>query len=314
MRKTFSFIFFSLFLVILAACGNDEKSQETKQTESQEKVEVVTTYSILYDIVKNVGGDQVEVHSIAPIGADPHEYEPLPQDVQKATDADIIFYNGLNLETGNGWFEKLLSTTGKDGKDAPVFEMSKGVEVKYLTSEGNKGEEDPHAWLDVRNGIKYAENARDALIEIDPDHAERYEENAEAYIEELEQLHEKAVEKFNQIPEEERFLVTSEGAFKYFSDAYDFEAGYIWEINAENEGSPDQIRSIVDLIQEKDVKALFVETSIDPRSMEQVSRETDVPIAGEIFTDSLDEPGEDGDTYIKMMEWNMDMIYDSLTE
>ena len=104
-----------------------------------EKVQVVTTYSIIYDIVKNVGGDLVEIHSLAPIGSNPHEYDPLPVDVQKTTDADAVFYNGLNLEAGNSWFNKLMETAGKDGKDAPVFLMSEGVEAKYLTTEGNEG-------------------------------------------------------------------------------------------------------------------------------------------------------------------------------
>ncbi|WLD95323.1 metal ABC transporter solute-binding protein, Zn/Mn family [Alkalihalobacillus sp. AL-G] len=276
------------------------------------KVEVVTTYSILYDIVKNVGGDLVEVHSMVPIGANPHEFDPLPEDVKKTADADVVFYNGLNLEAGNSWFEKLLGTTGKTGEDAPVFRLSEGVEPKYLTTEGNEGQEDPHAWLNIANGIKYTKNARDALIQVDPDNKAVYEENAEKYIIELESLHEKAKQAFNDIPEEERYLVTSEGAFKYFSDAYHIKAGYIWEINAENQGAPDQIRQVIDLINEKNIDVLFVETSIDPRSMETVSRETGVPIGGELYTDSLGKPGQEGETYIDMMKWNIKTIAEQL--
>ena len=129
------------------------------------------------------------------------------------------------------------------------------------------------------------------------------------YITQLEKLHEENIEKMNEIPQEKRILVSSEGAFKYFSDAYGFEAYYIWEINSHNEGSPEQLKAIVDTIREHDVKALFVETSVDPRSMETVSTETGVPIVGKIFTDSIGKPGEDGDTYIKMLEWNANMIY-----
>ncbi|WP_371320151.1 metal ABC transporter substrate-binding protein [Chengkuizengella axinellae] len=288
-------------------------SEESESGSQGDKLQVVTTYSILYDIVQNVGGDQVEVHSMVPIGANPHEFDPLPSDVEKTTDADAVFYNGLNLEGGNSWFEKLLETTGKAGEDAPVFRLSEGVEVKYLTSEGKENESDPHAWLDVRNGIIYAENARDALKQVDPEHADIYDENAAAYIAQLEELHQQAVDRFSEIPKEERYLVTSEGAFKYFSAAYDFDAGYIWEINSENQGTPSQVSSIVDLIREKDVSVLFLETSIDPRSMETVSNETGVPIFGKVFTDSIGKSGEDGDTYIKMMEWNIDMIYNGVT-
>ncbi|MEW9673217.1 metal ABC transporter substrate-binding protein [Ammoniphilus sp. 3BR4] len=308
-------IVLSLFtLLLLSGCGADEVSKTDAKPEAvqHEKVKVVTTYSILYDIVKNIGGDRVEIHSLAPIGSNPHEYDPLPEDVQKTTDADVVFYNGLNLEAGNSWFEKLMLTAGKSGKDAPVFRLSQGVEPKYLTTKGKEGEEDPHAWLDIRNGIKYAQNTRDALVKVDPEHAEEYNKNAENYIQQLKELHQRALDQFNEIPKEKRYLITSEGAFKYFSDAYDFEAGYIWEINDENQGTPQQVLQVVQLIQSKQVPVLFVETSIDPRSMEMVSKETGVPIGGVLFTDSLGKPGEDGDTYIKMMESNINVIVDNL--
>jgi manganese transport system substrate-binding protein len=300
-------------IAILAGCS---ESKETVTNENgghtEDKLQVVTTYSILFDIVKNIGGDQIEIHSLAPVGSNPHEYDPLPLDVQKTTDADVVFYNGLNLEAGNSWFENLIETAGKSGENGPVYRLSEGVEAKYLSSEGHEGEEDPHAWLDIRNGIKYAENARDALIEVDSTNAEIYEKNAEEYISKLQKLHQEALENFNKIPKEKRFLVTSEGAFKYFSDAYEFEAGYIWEINAENQGTPQQVKQIVDLINSKGVPVLFVETSIDPRSMEMVSTETGVPIGGKLFTDSLGKPGEDGDSYINMMNWNMTVILENL--
>ncbi|TGB03453.1 metal ABC transporter substrate-binding protein [Halobacillus salinus] len=300
-----------LTLGMLAACGSEEADGNT---EDDGKVEVVTTYSIVYDIVKNVGGDMVEIHSLAPIGSNPHEYDPLPEDVKKATDADAVFYNGLNLEAGNAWFDKLMETAGKSGEDAPVFRMSEDVEPMYLTSEGNEGEEDPHAWLNIENGIQYAKNARDGLIEVDPENKDVYEKNAADYIEKLQSLHEEALAQFSEIPEKERVLVTSEGAFKYFSKAYGFQAEYIWEINQENQGTPDQITRIVDIINDKHITGLFLETSIDPRSMEAVSGETGVPIMGDVFTDSLAKPGNNGDTYITMMESNIQTIKDGLTK
>ncbi|EGA89786.1 manganese ABC transporter substrate binding protein [Planococcus donghaensis MPA1U2] len=311
LKKNKFFIISIVLLFLLAGCSSTESDNSDA---SDGKLQVVTTYSILYDIVKNVGGDQIELHSLAPIGSNPHEYETLPLDVQKATDADIVFYNGLNLEAGNSWFEKLMNTAGKSGDSAPVYKMSEGVEPMYLTTEGKEGEEDPHAWLDVQNGIKYAENARDAFIEVDPDHKGEYEKNAQAYISELEALHQKAIDQYSKIPKEKRIFVTSEGAFKYFSKAYDFQAEYIWEINQENQGTPSQITQVLYLIDEKQIQGLFLETSVDPRSMEMVARETGIDIKGKVFTDSIGKPGEDGDTYIKMMEWNIDTIYKGLTE
>ena len=310
MKKSIMLFAMIVVGVLLSACGQGT----TAPKEKSEKLQVVATYSIVYDIVKNVGGDLVDVHSLAPIGSDPHQYDPLPEDVVLTTDADVVFYNGLNLEEGNAWFTKLMETAGKTGADAPVFRVSEGVEPMLLNSKDHLGEEDPHAWLDVRNGIKYIENVRDSLKKIDPENADRYDENADAYITELKALHEEIVEKMNKIPEEQRILVTSEGAFKYFSAAYDFNAAYIWEINSHHEGTPEQLTTIISTINEEKVQALFLETSVDPRSMEMVSRETNVPIKGKIFTDSLGKPGDDGDTYIKMLKWNADMISSGLND
>ena len=308
MKHIFKLLMMGLFAIaILSGCGNAEKAAD-----KEGKLQVVTTYSILYDIVKNIGGDRIDIHSLAPVGSNPHEFDPLPLDIQKTTDADVVFYNGLNLEAGNSWFEKLIETAGKSEEDGSVFRLSNGVEPKYLTSKGHEGEEDPHAWLDIRNGIQYAKNARDALVQADPENADYYKKNAQEYITKLEKLHEEAVAGFNKIPKEKRFLITSEGAFKYFCAAYGFEAGYIWEINSENQGTPQQVKQVVDLIKSKDLSSLFVETSVDPRSMEMVSKETGIPIGGTLFTDSLGKPGEKGDSYIKMMESNISVILDNL--
>lgn len=291
-------------LVAAAGCSAGEKDSE--------KIEVVATYSIIYDLVKNVGGDKVEVHSLAPIGSNPHEYDPLPEDVLKTTDADAIFYNGLNLEEGNSWFNKLLKTADKDGKDAPVYRVSEGVDAIHLESKGLEKQYDPHAWLNIENGIKYVENIRDALIKEDPDNKEYYTKNAEKYMGELKALHDKTIAELSKIPKEKRVLTTSEGAFKYFGEAYNIETAYVWEINSDNQGSPQQIKSLVDFLKERNVPALFVETSVDARSMETVSKETGIPINGKVFTDSLGKPGKDGDTYKKMMEWNTKTIIEGL--
>lgn len=139
-KKGFLLLAASLLSVLfLSACS----SGKSTTANNDGKIHVVTTYSIVYDIVKNVGGDLVEIHSLAPIGSNPHEYDPLPEDVQKTTDADAVFYNGLNLEAGNSWFNKLMETAGKDGEDAPVFLMSKGVEAMHLTTKGKESEEIP---------------------------------------------------------------------------------------------------------------------------------------------------------------------------
>ena len=304
--KKFSLFFLTLLAgLTLAACGN-------QAAEKKENLAIVTTNSILSDLVKNVGQDKIELHSIVPIGTDPHEYEPLPEDIAKASEADILFFNGLNLETGgNGWFNKLMKTAKKvENKD--YFSTSKNVTPQYLTSAGQEQTEDPHAWLDIENGIKYVENIRDVLVEKDPKNKDFYTENAKNYTEKLSKLHEEAKAKFSDIPDDKKLLVTSEGAFKYFSKAYDLNAAYIWEINTESQGTPEQMTTIIDTIKKSKAPVLFVETSVDKRSMERVSKEVKRPIYDTLFTDSLAKEGTEGDTYYSMMNWNLTKIHDGL--
>lgn len=283
------------------------------QEQTDEKLNVVVTNSILKDITENIAGDEINLHSIVPVGRDPHEYDPLPEDIQKATDADVLFYNGLNLETGgNAWFTKLMNNANKvDNQD--YFAVSDGVEILYLEGE-EAGKEDPHAWLNLENGMIYAQNIAQQLIAKDPDHAQIYQENLEEYLDLLNELDQEAKEKFASIPEAQKLIVTSEGSFKYFSKAYDIPSAYIWEINTEEEGTPLQIRLLVDQLKASEVKALFVESSINPRPMQSVARDSGIPIYAEIFTDSVAESGNDGDSYYSMMKWNLDKIYEGLTQ
>lgn len=299
-----------LMVFFLAGCSTGESS--TEKNSANDKFKVVATNSIIADMVENVGGEHVDVHSIVSRGTDPHEYEPLPEDISKSTDADVIFYNGLNLETGgNGWFLKLMQTSKKK-ENEDYFVVSKNVEPMYLTSEGQESEQDPHAWLSLKNGITYVNNIKDILVEKDVKHKEDYEKNAKAYTEKLEALHNENTSRFADIPKDKNLLVTSEGAFKYFSKAYGVNAAYIWEINTENQGTPDQMSQIIGKIKQTKVPNLFVEQSVDARSMETVSRETGIPIYDTIFTDSLAKKGEPGDTYYDMLKWNLDTIHEGL--
>lgn len=279
----------------------------TMQTNNN-KLHIVTTNSILEDMVQNVGKDRIELYSIVKRGTDPHEYEPQPTDVSAAADADIIFHNGLNLETGgNGWFNKLVETSHKEF-DKEVFSASENVKAKHLTT--NRDEEDPHAWLDLSNGIKYVQLITQVMKEKDPQNAQFYQKNSDKYIAKLDKLHKTAQSRFIDIPQSKRLLVTSEGAFKYFSSAYHVTPAYIWEINTESQGTPEQMEEVLSKINQSEVKSLFVESSVSPKSMNKVSKETGLKIHSKLFTDSLAQSGSTGDTYYSMMKWNIDKIHE----
>lgn len=310
-----------LTLLILVGCGKREV--EPKMPDNG-KLNVVATNTIIADMVKNVAGDNVNIHSLVPVGTDPHEHEIVPDDTRAVEEADVVFYNGLNLETGNGWFDKLIETTNKN-IDEEVFAVSKTVEPIYLKSDEQNGKEDPHAWLALQNGIKYVETIRDVLKEKDSANATAYEENASNYIEKLNTLDQEYKDSFNDIPQDKRLLVTSEGAFKYFSEAYGLEATYVWEINTEEQGTPEQMRNIIGKVRASKVPALFVETSVNPRAMERLSKETNRPIYSEVYTDSVGSLEDkdpdiqkqkedfDVDTYYGMIHWDLAKIHEGLS-
>ena len=310
MKKCRFLVLLLLAFVGLAACSSQKSSTETGSS----KLNVVATNSIIADITKNIAGDKINLHSIVPVGQDPHEYEPLPEDVKKTSQADLIFYNGINLETGgNAWFTKLVENAKKkENKD--YYAVSEGVDVIYLEGQSEKGKEDPHAWLNLENGIIYAQNIAKRLSEKDPANKETYEKNLKTYVEKLSALDKEAKEKFNNIPEEKKMIVTSEGCFKYFSKAYNVPSAYIWEINTEEEGTPDQIKSLVEKLRKTKVPSLFVESSVDDRPMKTVSKDTNIPIYAKIFTDSVAEKGEEGDSYYSMMKYNLEKIAEGLSK
>jgi len=304
--KTIKILSLTMFIVLLTAC-----SKVSEGDADHDKLQIVATYSIIADMTENIVGEKAEVYSMVPIGTDPHMYDPLPKDTSKVSSADLVFYNGLNLETGKGWFQDLLDVTNK--KDV-AFAVSDEVSPMYLTEKGKETQIDPHAWLDIQNSIKYVDIITKRVIEKDPDNKEFYLNNQSEYVKKLNELDQYAKEAVEKIPQEKRILVTSEGAFKYFSKAYGFESAFIWEINTDSQGTPEQMKNIIKIIDENQVPALFLETSVNPKTMETIANETGVPIHSKIFTDSLAKKGEEGDTYIKMIKWNIDKVIEGLSQ
>lgn len=295
-----------LVAVMLTACGFGK-------TEKNDKLKVVTTNSILYDMAKNVAGDRAEIHSIVPIGQDPHEYEIKPKDIKALADADVVIYNGFNLESGNGWFEKALKEANKSLKDKNVIQASEKVKPIYLNgNEKSEAHIDPHAWLSLENGIKYVERIQEGLEAADKSHQKDYQKQGNKYLDELKSLNKKSHNEFNDIPKEKRVMITSEGAFKYFAKQYDIKPGFIWEINTENQGTPQQMKQAIDFVKSNNMKHLLQETSVSDKAMKRLSEDTGAKIYGTVYTDSIGKEGSDGDSYYKMMASNIKTIHDSM--
>lgn len=330
MRNIFKLMAALLIAVfVLAACSGDDEpvSKDTEDTEESgddavseetaDTLKIVTSFSILTDITEQLTeGLDVEIHNLVPIGTDPHEYEPLPEDIKAATDADLLIYNGVNLEGGDhGWFAKLVDAVGQS--DDNIFEAAKGVEPMYLSSdeEGEEDEINPHVFIDPNVGMLMAENTRDALIAADPDNKEAYEANTEEYLERLVEVEQQYEERLGEIPEENRILVTSERAYQYMADSYGLKEGFIWAIDTEENGTPEQLTTAIKFVQENNPPVLFVESNVDDRPMQTVSDETGVEIFEDtLFSDEIGSPGEEGDTYMKFLQYNIDKIHAGLSQ
>jgi|SRR5690625_805893 len=310
--STIVFLMTITLILFMAGCATDDAT-DNQQT-NDDTLLIVTSFTLIEDIVKQIGGDVVETHNLVPIGTDPHEYEPLPEDTKAITDAAGIIYNGFNLEGGeNGWLMKMADTVGKD--ESEMYELMEGAEPLYLSGEDGEADEiNPHTFLDPVLGIHMAENTLKALLDIAPEHEEQFTDNAQVYIAELEKIHEEYEEKIGEISEEHRLLVTSERAYQYMAKRYGLEEGFIWEIDTEEQGTPEQITSLIKLVNEKQPPALFVESNVDSRAMETVSQETGVEIYSTLYSDEIGKPGEEGDTYLKFLRYNIEQIHAGLTQ
>lgn|SRR5690625_36954 len=311
-----------LSVIVLAACGSNnaanngeaEPDNGNGENSSEDPIKVVTTFTLLEDIVKQMGGDAVETYNLVPIGTDPHEYEPLPEDMGEAEDADVLFYNGSNLEGGDsGWFSKLVDSTGQD--EDVIYKVSEGIEPMYISSEdGSEEEINPHTFISPDAGITMAENVKDGLIEASPENKDEIEKRSEEYISKLEEMDEQYKTRINDIPEEDRVFITSERAYQYMVDRYGLKEGFIWEIDTEENGTPEQIKNLVSFIEDEEPPVLFIESNVDPRPMETVSNESGVEIfEDELYSDEIGELGGEADTYMKYLQYNIDKIHAGLT-
>ncbi|WP_049731130.1 metal ABC transporter substrate-binding protein [Rhizobium ecuadorense] len=274
---------------------------------AQEKFKAVTTFTVIADMAKNVAGDAAIVESITKPGAEIHEYQPTPGDIQRAQGAQILLSNGLNLEL---WFQKFY----RNLKDVPDVVVSTGVEPMGISEGPYSGKPNPHAWMSPKNAIIYVDNIRDAFVKYDPENAEIYKANAEAYKKEIEATIAPIREKLNTIPEDKRWLVSSEGAFSYLARDFGLKELYLWPINADQQGTPQQVRKVVDAVRANKIPAVFSESTVSDKPARQVARETGARYGGVLYVDSLSEADGPTPTYIDLLRVTSDTVVKGLAE
>ncbi|MFZ3589309.1 metal ABC transporter solute-binding protein, Zn/Mn family [Bacillus sp. DJP31] len=309
MKKSFLSLFLVGGLVVGAISGCS--TGETTNGDS-DVIKVTTTIGQIKDAVENVGGEYVEVNSLMGPGVDPHLYKASQGDIQKLSDADIIFYNGLHLEGKMGEiFEKM-------DDDKPTVAVGENVpEENLLTDEANPEYHDPHVWFDIDSWIYAVQAIEVELSELDPEHKDEYKKNAESYIAELKELKTYATEQIATIPEESRILVTAHDAFRYFGKAYGIEVRGLQGLSTDSEYGLKDVQDLVDLLVEKEIKAVFIETSISDRSINAIvegaeSKGHSVSVGGSLFSDAMGEDGTEEGTYLGMYKHNVDTIVSAL--
>ncbi len=268
-----------LGVAALAACGESDSSTTSKDGSSADgKFRVVTTFTVIQDIAQNVAGDAAVVESITKPGAEIHDYQPTPGDIVKAQDADLVLWNGFNLER---WFEKFFQNV----KDVPSAVVSAGVEPMGIAEGPYTGRPNPHAWMSPTNALQYVENIRKALVENDPDNAETYNKNAAAYSAKIKAMDAPLRARLSAIPEDKRWLVTSEGAFSYLARDYKMREAYLWPINADQQGTPQQVRHVIELVRKNGIPVVFSESTVSDRAAKQVAKETGAHYGGVLYVD-----------------------------
>ena len=306
-------IIVALVVVVAVAFGLMHRNDQSDGRAADGRLNVVSSFSIINQISEEVGGKYVNAHTITAIGADQHDYDPTPTDVKRTQDAAIVFANGLNLEKGgSGWFDKLMKTTDKHaGKE--IFNVTDGIKTIKLTTAGVAGQDNPHAWNGVLEGKTYAANIAKVLEKKDPAHKAYYAKRATACEAKLQKLYDKWHAKFAALPADDKKLVTQEGAMAYFARDFGLKPYFIWEIDTESNGTPSQIRTLVEALQGEKVRATFVEQGESDKPMQTVISQINSHIAGELWTDSVSKQSGVVPTYYDLLNHNAQTIYDGLT-
>ncbi|WJM15333.1 metal ABC transporter substrate-binding protein [Microbacterium arborescens] len=303
-RRLSALVAFGAAAAVLSGCATGSNAEVAGEPAGDRPV-VLTTFTVLADIARNVAGDRLDVRSITKTGAEIHGYEPTPRDIAAAADADLILDNGLGLES---WFARFVETA-----DAPHVVVSEGVETIDITGDAYAGKPNPHAWMSPLNVQRYVDNIVAAFSELDPAGAGTYAANGAAYNDELQRIHDDLIADLQAVPDEQRALVTCEGAFSYLARDAGLTEAYIWPVNAEQQATPQQIRQTIEFVDDNDVPAVFCESTVSDRPMQQVVEATDAVFGGTLYVDSLSEADGPVPTYLDLLRHDAETIAAALT-
>lgn len=302
MKKVAVFILI-VIVALLILSGLDLKNS-SPQTET-DTIVALSTFTIIADMVSEVGGDKVESISLTKPGAEIHGYQPTPDDLVRASKADVIFENGMNLEL---WTHKLKASI----PDVPVVTVSEGIQVIDITEDAYAGKPNPHAWMSPKQGLVYVENIRRALVNIAPQYESYFNANAERYSKEIQNVDLALETELATLPQNNRILVTCEGAFSYLTNDYGLQEIYLWPINSEAQGSPQQIARVISLVNEQQIPAVFCESTVEPRIQKEVVAATAAKLGGTLYVDSLSPSDGPAATYLTLLQHTADTITNGL--
>ncbi|GFE70624.1 metal ABC transporter substrate-binding protein [Chroococcus sp. FPU101] len=317
-RTRLAAIAIGLLLICLNSCNSTstnttsispspttETSSLNPQTE-QKKV-ILTTFTVLADMAQNVAGDRAIIESLTKPGAEIHGYEPTPSDLTKASKADLILDNGLGLER---WAKRFYGSL----KDVPHVTLSEGITPVLIADDAYAGKPNPHAWMSPQNALIYVENIRKALVNLDPANAAYYTANAKVYSQKIRDIDQKLRQELDVLPENKRYIVTCEGAFSYLIKDYGLKELYLWPVNAENQGTPQQIRKVIDEVKTNKVPTIFCESTVSSEAQKQVAAQTRANFGGVFYVDSLSAADGVAPTYLKLLDYNVNTLIKGLQE
>lgn len=295
-------------LPALASCDADTEAA------NGENPVVLTTFTVLADMAENVGGERIDVRSITPAGAEVHEYDPTPGDLRNAAEADLILENGLGLEE---WFGQFI-----DQSDAPSATLTEGIETRPITRVPGHPDDagdsaqmptDPHAWMSPYLALTYVDNIEEALSELSPEDADYFAEHAENYREEIMALAEEAEQRAEEL-DGDIYVVTCEGAFGYLAEDLGFEEHYLWPLNADDEGTPQQVEAQIRFVEEHSVPTVFCESTVNDGAQQQVAEATDAELGEPLYVDSLSDPEGPVPSYLELLAYDIDLILDGAAQ